>query len=88
MTSVDPRRNVPPGVDITVPSPARVYDVVLGGTNNYDVDRALAEPILKHAPSLRDLARDNRQFLGRAVSCLLCISSTMTTTFMGRCVTF
>ncbi|MFI6511866.1 SAM-dependent methyltransferase [Streptosporangium sp. NPDC050855] len=57
----------PQGVDTTKPSPARVYDYVLGGTDNFEVDRAVADPILAHAPELRDLAADNRRFLERVV---------------------
>lgn len=57
----------PPGVDVRKPSPARIYDFVLGGKDNYEVDRAIAGPILEHAPELRDLALDNRRFLNQVV---------------------
>jgi O-methyltransferase involved in polyketide biosynthesis len=57
----------PPGVDPTRPSPARVYDYALGGKDNYAVDRAAADSILKVAPEIRDLVVHNRRFLGRAV---------------------
>lgn len=57
---------VPPGVDTTVPSPARVYDYWLGGGHNFAPDRALAEKILKIMPGVRDAARLNRAFLRRA----------------------
>jgi S-adenosyl methyltransferase len=39
MTEPEP---VPPGVDPTRPSPARLYDYYLGGTRNLPVDRAMA----------------------------------------------
>jgi len=32
-------QDVPPGVDPTRPSPARLYDYYLGGTHNFPVDR-------------------------------------------------
>jgi S-adenosyl methyltransferase len=33
---------VPPGIDPTTPSPARLYDYYLGGTDNFEVDRLAA----------------------------------------------
>lgn len=57
---------VPPGVDTTVPSPARVYDYWLGGGHNFAPDRVLAEKILQIMPGVRDAARLNRSFLRRA----------------------
>lgn len=33
----------PPGVDPTVPTPARMYDYMLRGTHNYQVDRDAVE---------------------------------------------
>jgi hypothetical protein len=57
----------PQGVDVTIPSVARLYDYYLGGKDNYAVDRAAAEKILTVAPELRLAARENRAFLGRSV---------------------
>ncbi|GHE32200.1 hypothetical protein GCM10017673_38780 [Streptosporangium violaceochromogenes] len=65
------QRPAPPGVDPHTPSPARIYDYVLGGTDNYASDHAIADPILAQAPALRDLARDNRTFLKRVVTHLV-----------------
>ncbi|GAB3490578.1 SAM-dependent methyltransferase [Amycolatopsis cihanbeyliensis] len=53
--------------DLDRPSPGRVYDFLLGGTNNYAVDREFAKAQLEVAPGMRDFARANRAFLGRAV---------------------
>ncbi|MBB6545326.1 SAM-dependent methyltransferase [Nonomuraea rubra] len=53
---------VPPGVDPTVPSSARVYDYLLGGKDNLAVDRAVAEKLLAVAPDTRLVARANRHF--------------------------
>ncbi|MEV8638698.1 SAM-dependent methyltransferase [Streptosporangium sp. NPDC051023] len=58
---------VPPGVDPSVPSSARVYDYLLGGKDNLAVDRAFAERLLAVAPDARLAARANRDFLIRAV---------------------
>jgi S-adenosyl methyltransferase len=49
------------------PSPARIYDYWLGGRNNYEVDREVAETILAMAPSTRTCIRENRNFLLRSV---------------------
>ncbi len=58
--------DVPPGVDITRPSPARMYDYYLGGTHNFPVDREAAERIRKVMPDLADAAFANRGFHQRA----------------------
>ncbi|SDM80377.1 SAM-dependent methyltransferase [Allokutzneria albata] len=57
---------VPPEVDPSVPSPARVYDYWLGGGHNFSADRELAEKILAIMPGIRDATRLNRAFLRRA----------------------
>ena len=59
-----------PGIDTSRPSIARVYDYWLGGTDNFPADRAEAERMLTLYPELPELARDNRQFLARAVAWL------------------
>jgi hypothetical protein len=56
-----------PDIDVKRPSPARVYDYLLGGTDNYAVDRAAAEQVLTVAPESGEMPRANRDFLGRAV---------------------
>ena len=58
---------VPPGVDPSVPSPARMYDYYLGGTHNYQSDRDAAERIRAvMGDDLKDAAWANRGFHGRA----------------------
>jgi S-adenosyl methyltransferase len=59
-------RDVPPGVDPSVPSPARLYDYYLGGTCNFAVDRDAAEQMRKIMPELSDAAWANRGFHQRA----------------------
>ncbi len=54
--------------DPSVPSIARVYDFFLGGKDNFAADRALAEEQITFAPLIPVLARENRQFLSRAVT--------------------
>jgi hypothetical protein len=60
----------PPSVDPTRPSAARIYDYLLGGKDNYAVDRAAADQVLAVAPDQRRLARANRAFAIRAVRVL------------------
>lgn len=52
--------------DSATPSVARIYDWLLGGTSNYQVDRDLGEVMVSRAPELRDAARANRSFHQRA----------------------
>ncbi|MEV4173644.1 SAM-dependent methyltransferase [Nonomuraea sp. NPDC049709] len=56
-----------PGVDPTVPSVARMYDYYLGGKDNFPSDREAAEKIIAIVPEVRETARDNRAFIGKAV---------------------
>ena len=58
---------IPPGVDTSVPSPARLYDYYLGGSNNFAADREAAERIRTRMPELSDAAWANRGFHQRAV---------------------
>ena len=58
---------VPAGVDPTVPSPARLYDYYLGGQNNFEADRDLAEKLRVRMPELEDASWCNRGFLQRVV---------------------
>jgi SAM-dependent methyltransferase len=58
---------VPEGVDVTRPDAARVYDYALGGVHNFAVDREFWDRAELALPGVRDLARANRAFLGRAV---------------------
>jgi hypothetical protein len=53
---------------VTRPSSARVYDVHLGGSHNFQVDRDLAEKAAELMPSLPAVLRANRSFLRRVVS--------------------
>lgn len=62
---------LPADVDLTRPSPARVYDVHLGGSHNFEVDRVAAEQVRQYMPELPLILRENRAFLRRAVRFLL-----------------
>lgn len=56
-------------IDTTVPHPARVYDHLLGGRDNFAVDREAAERAASAigGQNARADVRANRAFLGRAV---------------------
>ncbi|MFE1290652.1 SAM-dependent methyltransferase [Streptomyces sp. NPDC058751] len=56
------RQSFPP-LDTSRAHPARVYDWLLGGKDNYPVDEAVGE---KLPPEARDAARQNREFMHRA----------------------
>jgi hypothetical protein len=58
--------SVPPGVDPTRPSPARLYDYFLGGTSNFPADREAAETLKAGVPDIVDAVWANRGFHGRA----------------------
>ncbi|MGY0021839.1 SAM-dependent methyltransferase [Streptomyces sp. cg35] len=59
MTAPAPR----PRIDTSQAHPARVYDWLLGGKDNYPVDEAVGA---KLPPEARDAARQNREFMHRA----------------------
>lgn len=48
-------------------SPARIYDYLLGGTHNEEVDRRAVDELLGALPEIRDGAEANRGFLRRSV---------------------
>jgi hypothetical protein len=61
----------PVDVDLTRPSISRVYDYVLGGKDNFQIDRNAAQALMNAVPETPLIARDNRDFLRRAVSYLV-----------------
>ena len=56
-----------PGPGPRRPSPARVYDALLGGKDNFAVDREAAQRLTSLAPETPLAIRANRAFLARAV---------------------
>ncbi|HEU5155557.1 MAG TPA: SAM-dependent methyltransferase [Streptosporangiaceae bacterium] len=68
MTAGDER--VPPGLDVSRPNVARVYDYTLGGKDNYAIDREVADLSHEVMPA-RAGARANRAFLRRVVRFLV-----------------
>ncbi|MBW8481391.1 SAM-dependent methyltransferase [Actinomadura sp. PM05-2] len=48
-----------------VPHPARIYDYLLGGKDNFEADRAAADEVVRHIPTLPRYTRSNRDFMVR-----------------------
>jgi SAM-dependent methyltransferase len=68
MADADEQGNTPyPGFDTTKPSIARTYDYLLGGKDNFAVDRAFGDRFINELPGSRVIAYDNRGALIRAV---------------------
>ncbi|AXI79860.1 SAM-dependent methyltransferase [Peterkaempfera bronchialis] len=57
----------PTGIDTSVPSIARVYDAMLGGKDNFAVDRAVAEKVRGVLPISKESAWEHREVLARGV---------------------
>ncbi|CAL9336269.1 hypothetical protein SUDANB32_00170 [Streptomyces sp. enrichment culture] len=57
----------PPRTDTSRAQPARVYDWLLGGKDNYPVDEAVGRRL---PPQAKDAARQNRAFMHRAAAWL------------------
>jgi len=55
------------GIDTTRPNVARIYDYLLGGKDNFTVDREAAKQLIAASPDMAGIVRDNRSFIGRAV---------------------
>lgn len=60
-------RETLPDIDTSVAHSARFWDYLLGGKDNYLVDREVADQVLALDPDLREAARADRGFLVRAV---------------------
>jgi hypothetical protein len=58
---------VPPGVDPSVPTAARIYDYMLRGHNYFDADERACQRLLAAVPYAQDVAGANRGFHQRAV---------------------
>jgi hypothetical protein len=54
-------------IDTKTPSGAHVYDYMLGGSDNYAVDRIAADQTEMMMPGTKALARNNRRYMERVV---------------------
>ena len=55
------------GIDTTVPHSARIWNYWLGGKDNYAVDREAGDQFSAIFPKIVDIARADRDFLGRVI---------------------
>jgi hypothetical protein len=62
---------IPPEVDASRPSVARIYDFLLGGAHNFDIDRQVVTKLLAVQPNVQEIALRNRAFLQRVVRFML-----------------
>lgn len=69
----DPDDVADPRVDLHIdrPHPARIYDYLLGGKDNFAADRDAAEAGLLTNPNARVTVRENRAFMRRVVRYLV-----------------
>ncbi|XVQ08182.1 SAM-dependent methyltransferase [Spirillospora sp. CA-255316] len=63
----DAGEEAPADIDTTVPQSARIWNYWLGGRNNYAVDRAAGDEVLRVYPEMPDAARAARHFIARVV---------------------
>lgn len=61
----------PRELNVDIPSAARAYDYLLGGSHNFGADREFANQLRQLVPWLPNIARLNRSFLRRAVKYML-----------------
>lgn len=62
---------IPPEVDISVPSAARIYDALLGGGHNFAIDREFAKKAKRVFPGVDEACQANRSFMWRLVKYLV-----------------
>jgi len=61
---------VPPTIDTSKPSVARIYDYLIGGKDNFAVDREAAAQLALAIPGVADAAQANRTFMLRSVQAM------------------
>ncbi|MDT0344255.1 SAM-dependent methyltransferase [Streptomyces litchfieldiae] len=62
-----PRSEAVSKIDTSVPHSARIWNYWLGGTDNYEVDRAAGDAYREAFPGIVDVACGSRRFLARSV---------------------
>jgi hypothetical protein len=71
MPELDDARGAVPDIDIHRSSEARLYDLLLGGKDNYEVDRQLFQELVKIVPEAPQLASENRRWLAEAIGLMI-----------------
>ena len=67
---ITPSLEIPAEIDTRVAHPARVYDYILGGKNNFAADQAAARAALTANPALGTAMRENRAVMRRMTAFL------------------
>ena len=67
---ITPSHEMPLEIDTRVAHPARVYDYLLGGKNNFAADQTAAKAALAANPALRTAVRENRAVMRRMTAYL------------------
>ena len=73
LTAMDDARLIPvpqtsgPKIDTSLANVARAWNYMVGGKDNFEVDRMAARQLMEVAPVIRVAAPESRAFLGRAV---------------------
>jgi hypothetical protein len=62
---IKPSRPAPVDLDTGVPHPARVYDYILGGKDNFAADQAAAQAAMATNPHVATAMRANRAVMRR-----------------------
>ena len=65
--SPDPGQERSAGIDTSVPHSARVWNYLLGGTDNFPVDRQAGDKVREIFPGMVDITRQSRFMLARVV---------------------
>ena len=67
---ITPSREIPVEIDTSVAHPARVYDYILGGKNNFAADQVAAKAALAANPAVATAMRENRAVMRRMTAYL------------------
>ena len=67
---IPPTRTEPADIDVSVAHPARIYDYILGGKDNFAADRKAAQAAMAANPHLATAMRENRALMRRMVAVL------------------
>jgi SAM-dependent methyltransferase len=62
-----PGGSLPGALDVSRPNVARAYNYLLGGKDHFAADRELADKLLAIYPATRQMVRENRRFMARAL---------------------
>jgi hypothetical protein len=65
-----PSEQAPPTIDTSQAHPARIYDYILGGKDNFAADRTAAEAAMAANPQIATAMRENRALMRRMVAFL------------------